>query len=71
MPALPRDVAPPSPLTQTAAGLWRRVDPEFRIVPVVNEVAYQILRRETFVILRRRKLPIGTSLAVIARPWAR
>lgn len=46
-------------------------DSEFQIVPVINEVAYQVLRREAFVIRHRRRLPIGTSLTVIARPRTR
>ena len=46
-------------------------DSEFRIVPVINEVAYEILRRESHVIHARRHLPMGTSLAVIARPVVR
>jgi 2-polyprenyl-3-methyl-5-hydroxy-6-metoxy-1,4-benzoquinol methylase len=45
-------------------------DSEFRIVPVINQVAYEILRRESHVIHARRHLPMGTSLAVIARPIA-
>jgi SAM-dependent methyltransferase len=46
-------------------------DSEFQVIPGINEVAYQVLRREAYVIKRRRRLPIGTSLAVIARPRKR
>jgi SAM-dependent methyltransferase len=42
-------------------------DSEFRIVPGINRVAYEILRQESHLIRRRRRLPFGTSLAVIAR----
>ena len=43
------------------------LDSEFRIVPVLNRVAYELLRREALVVSRRRRLPMGTSLAAIAR----
>jgi SAM-dependent methyltransferase len=43
-------------------------DSEFRIIPGVNEVAYELFRREAPVIHARRHLPMGTSLAVVARP---
>jgi 2-polyprenyl-3-methyl-5-hydroxy-6-metoxy-1,4-benzoquinol methylase len=46
-------------------------DSEFQIVPGVNAVAYQVLRQDAIVIRHRRTLPIGTSLAVIARPRPR
>jgi 2-polyprenyl-3-methyl-5-hydroxy-6-metoxy-1,4-benzoquinol methylase len=42
-------------------------DSEFRIVPGINRVAYEILRQEAHVIRRGGRLPFGTSLAVIAR----
>jgi 2-polyprenyl-3-methyl-5-hydroxy-6-metoxy-1,4-benzoquinol methylase len=45
-------------------------DSEFSIIPVINQVAYEILRRESHIVRARRHLPIGTSLAVIARPAA-
>ncbi len=41
---------------------------EFVMIPGVNEVAFQIFRRESHLIRARRRLPMGTSLAVIARP---
>ncbi len=44
------------------------LDSEFRVLPVVNRIAYDLLRLESHVIRRRRRLPMGTSLAVIARP---
>jgi SAM-dependent methyltransferase len=43
-------------------------DSEFRIVPGVNEAAFEIFRRESHLIHARRRLPMGTSLAIIARP---
>jgi 2-polyprenyl-3-methyl-5-hydroxy-6-metoxy-1,4-benzoquinol methylase len=43
------------------------LDSEFRIVPGLNRVAYELLRREALVVSRRWHLPIGTSLAAIAR----
>jgi hypothetical protein len=43
------------------------LDSEFRVLPVINGIAYELLRRESHVIRRRRRLPMGTSLAVIAR----
>lgn len=49
-------------------GLAAVLDSEFRVVPVINRVAYEVLRRESLVIRRRRRLPMGTSLAAIARP---
>ncbi len=42
-------------------------DSEFRIVPVINRIAFEILRQESHVIDWGRRLPFGTSLAVIAR----
>lgn len=44
------------------------LDSEFQIVPVVNELAYEVLRQEARVIRARRKLPMGTSIAAIATP---
>jgi 2-polyprenyl-3-methyl-5-hydroxy-6-metoxy-1,4-benzoquinol methylase len=44
------------------------LDSEFRTLPVVNRVVYEVLRLESHMIRRRRRLPIGTSLAVIAQP---
>jgi SAM-dependent methyltransferase len=42
-------------------------DSEFRIVPGINRVAFEILRQESHLIGRGGRLPFGTSLAVIAR----
>jgi 2-polyprenyl-3-methyl-5-hydroxy-6-metoxy-1,4-benzoquinol methylase len=42
-------------------------DSEFRIVPGINRVAFEILRQEAHVIGRGGRMPFGTSLAVIAR----
>lgn len=44
------------------------LDSEFRVVPVLNELAYELLRREAHVVRRRRRLRMGTSIAAIARP---
>lgn len=46
-------------------------DSEFHIVPGLNEVAFEVFRRESALIKARRRLPMGTSLAVIARPRLR
>jgi len=46
------------------------LDSEFRIVPGVNQLAYQVLRQEARVVRARRRLPMGTSLAAIAMPTA-
>jgi 2-polyprenyl-3-methyl-5-hydroxy-6-metoxy-1,4-benzoquinol methylase len=43
------------------------LDSEFRIVPGLNRLAYEVLRREAVAASRRWRLPIGTSLAAIAR----
>ena len=43
------------------------LDSEFQIVPGVNRVAYELLRREALAVRRRWRLPMGTSLAAIAR----
>lgn len=43
------------------------LDSEFQIVPGVNRIAYELLRREALAVSRRWRLPIGTSLAAIAR----
>ena len=43
------------------------LDSEFRIVPGLNRAAYELLRCEAHVVRRRWRLPIGTSLAAIAR----
>jgi hypothetical protein len=43
-------------------------DSEFQIVPGLNEVAFEVFRRESVLIKARRRLPMGTSLAIIARP---
>jgi SAM-dependent methyltransferase len=43
------------------------LDSEFQIVPGINELAYQALRQEARVIKARRRLPVGTSIAAIAR----
>ncbi len=40
---------------------------ELKIVPVVNELLTALLSQETRFMMRRRKLPIGTSLLAIAR----
>jgi hypothetical protein len=40
---------------------------ELRITPVVNELLAWLLRGEAALIARRQRLPIGTSLLVIAR----
>ena len=44
------------------------LDSEFRIVPGVNQLAYQVLRQEARIVKARRHLPMGTSLAAIATP---
>jgi SAM-dependent methyltransferase len=46
-------------------------DSEFQIVPGLNEVAFEVFRRESVLIKARRRLPMGTSLAIIARPRPR
>lgn len=46
-------------------------DAEFRIVPGINQIAYEIFRQEAHIVRRRGHLPMGTSLAVIARPVPR
>ena len=43
------------------------LDSEFQIVPGVNRVAYELLRREAVAVRRRWHLPMGTSVAAIAR----
>lgn len=43
-------------------------DTEFTIVPVLNRVAYEMLRQDAHLLQRRVRVPMGTSLAVIARP---
>ena len=43
------------------------LDSEFKIVPGVNRVAYELLRREAVVVRARWQLPIGTSIVAIAR----
>jgi 2-polyprenyl-3-methyl-5-hydroxy-6-metoxy-1,4-benzoquinol methylase len=43
------------------------LDSEFQIVPGLNRIAYEVLRREAVATSRRWRLPIGTSLAAIAR----
>ena len=40
---------------------------ELRIVPVANILLYNLLRWEARAIIRRRQLPIGTSLLAVAR----
>jgi SAM-dependent methyltransferase len=40
---------------------------ELRVVPLLNELMGAVLRQEERLIARRRRLPIGTSLLVIAR----
>ncbi len=47
------------------------LDSEFQIVPLVNEVAYEVLRQEARVVRTRRHLPMGTSLAAIATTMSR
>jgi SAM-dependent methyltransferase len=42
------------------------LDSEFQIVPGINRVAYELLRREALLVSRRWRLPIGTSLALVA-----
>jgi 2-polyprenyl-3-methyl-5-hydroxy-6-metoxy-1,4-benzoquinol methylase len=43
------------------------LDSEFQIVPGINRIAYELLRREAPLVGRRWHLPMGTSLAAIAR----
>ena len=43
------------------------LDSEFQVVPVVNGLAYELLRQEAHVVRARRHLPMGTSLAAIAK----
>lgn len=43
------------------------IQSELRLIPIVNELLMAVLRQETRLIARRRFLPIGTSLLVIAR----
>jgi 2-polyprenyl-3-methyl-5-hydroxy-6-metoxy-1,4-benzoquinol methylase len=47
------------------------LDSDFRIVPGLNQLAYQVLRQEAHLIRARRRLPMGTSIAAIAMPAAR
>jgi SAM-dependent methyltransferase len=58
-------------LSATRQDLAVVYDSEFRMIPVINEIAYEIFRQESHVIHARRHLPMGTSLGVIARPVAR
>jgi 2-polyprenyl-3-methyl-5-hydroxy-6-metoxy-1,4-benzoquinol methylase len=44
------------------------LDSEFQIVPVVNTIAYELLRREAVAVGRRWRLPMGTSLVALAVP---
>ena len=44
------------------------LDSEFRTVPGLNQLAYQVLRQEARIVRARRHLPMGTSLAAIATP---
>jgi 2-polyprenyl-3-methyl-5-hydroxy-6-metoxy-1,4-benzoquinol methylase len=44
------------------------LDSQFRVVPGVNQLAYEVLRQEAHLIRGRRRLPIGTSIAAIAVP---
>jgi 2-polyprenyl-3-methyl-5-hydroxy-6-metoxy-1,4-benzoquinol methylase len=44
------------------------LDSEFQVVPVVNTIAYELLRREASAVGRRWRLPMGTSLVVVAVP---
>jgi SAM-dependent methyltransferase len=44
------------------------LDSEFQIVPVINEMAFELLRQEARVVRSRRRLPMGTSIAAIATP---
>lgn len=44
------------------------LDFEFQIVPVVNTIAYELLRREAVAVGRRWRLPMGTSLVALAVP---
>jgi len=43
------------------------LDSEFRIVRGLNRIAYELLRREAPLVGHRWRLPMGTSLAAIAR----
>jgi 2-polyprenyl-3-methyl-5-hydroxy-6-metoxy-1,4-benzoquinol methylase len=43
------------------------LDSEFKVVSGVNRVAYELLRREADVVRARWRLPMGTSVAAIAR----
>jgi SAM-dependent methyltransferase len=45
----------------------KRADDEFRIIPVVNQLLAMLLRAEAAWVSRGHRLPVGTSLAVIAR----
>lgn len=47
------------------------LDSEFRVVPVANGIAYELLRREASFVRARRRLPFGTSLAIVAAPAGR
>jgi len=40
---------------------------ELRIIPIINELLTLLLTQETHIVARRRQLPIGTSLLVVAR----
>jgi SAM-dependent methyltransferase len=44
------------------------LDSEFQIVPVVNTIAYELLRSEAAAVGRRWRLPMGTSLIAVAVP---
>lgn len=63
------------PLVWIERRLKERFDPrsakdqasdEFRIVPVINELLAILLASETHLIARRKRLPFGTSIVVIA-----
>jgi SAM-dependent methyltransferase len=49
------------------ADMGALLDSEFQIVPGVNRIAYELLRREAVIVRARRHLPMGTSVIAIAR----
>ena len=46
------------------------LDLEFQIVPGVNRIAYELLRSEAVAVRARWRIPMGTSVAAIARRGA-
>lgn len=67
---LRRRLNPAGKLDGTAkrADASRLAQTELRVIPVVNSLLCFLLFQEARLILRRRRLPLGTSLLAVARP---